>query len=258
MKNELSILHVTILRLSIIFLSANAFQTTFFPTKSIITSTKQCTTILSLAAATKPVSAVSVCTAELCQCQEESGQDILDDLLSRNLPYSVDEAPCLGACGGWAMVAIDFEDRSSALVAGLEETLLELGIKEDGIEVPVVKEDTAVTASIEDDMNENQLEVKSISTKTTVLASPEETNIQEPITSTTETETTSISDNSTKEELSEDLKKTKDFEKKYEDARDRMRAQAAKARKENEETINPWLNAASYLAKKAGEQLFKT
>ena len=252
MKNELSIIHVMILRLSIIFLSANAFQTTFFPTKSI-TSTKQCTTILSLAAATKPVSAVSVCTAELCQCQEESGQDILDDLLSRNLPYSVDEAPCLGACGGGAMVAIDFEDRSSALVAGLEETLLELGIKEDGVEVPVVKEDTAVTASTEDDMKENQLEVKSILTKTTVLASPEETNIQQPITSTTETETTSISDNSSKEEKAEE-----DFEKKYEDARDRMRAQAAKARKENEETINPWLNAASYLAKKAGEQLFKT
>ena len=256
MKNELSIIHVTIIRLSIIFLSANAFQTTFFPTKSIITSTKQCTTILSLAAVTKPVSAVSVCTAELCQCQEESGQDILDDLLSRNLPYSVDEAPCLGACGGGAMVAIDFEDRSSALVAGLEETLLELGIKEDGVEVPVVKEDTAVTASTEDDMKENQLEVKSISTKTTVLASPEKTNIQEPITSTTET--TSISDNLSKEEKPEDLKKTKDFEKKYEDARDRMRAQAAKARKENEETVNPWLNAASYLAKKAGEQLFKT
>lgn len=253
MKNELSIVHVMIIRLSIIFLSANAFQTTFFPTKSIITSTKQCTTILSLAAATKPVSAVSVCTAELCQCQEESGQDILDDLLSRNLPYSVDEAPCLGACGGGAMVAIDFEDRSSALVAGLEETLLELGIKEDGVEVPVVKEDTAVTSSTEDDMNENHLEVKSISTKTTVLASPEETNIQESITSTVETETTSISDNSSKEE-----EKSEDFEKKYEDARDRMRAQAAKARKENEETINPWLNAASYLAKKAGEQLFKT
>lgn len=47
------------------------------------------------------VSAVSVCTAELCMCQDEGfgGGDILETLLSKNLPYAVGEAPCLGACG---------------------------------------------------------------------------------------------------------------------------------------------------------------
>ena len=39
--------------------------------------------------------------------------------------------------------------------------------------------------------------------------------------------------------------------KSFGDVRDRMRAEAAK-----EEQINPWLNAASYLAKKAGERIF--
>ena len=44
---------------------------------------------------------VSVCTAELCKCQEDGqgADDILQDLLSRDLSYPVDEAPCLGACG---------------------------------------------------------------------------------------------------------------------------------------------------------------
>lgn len=45
---------------------------------------------------------VSVCTAELCNCQEEgffSGDDILAALKSKNLPYPVEKAPCLGACG---------------------------------------------------------------------------------------------------------------------------------------------------------------
>ncbi|KAL3936837.1 MAG: hypothetical protein SGBAC_007926, partial [Bacillariaceae sp.] len=48
----------------------------------------------------KEVSTVSVCTAELCNCQEEgfSGDDILEALRSKNLPYSVEDAPCLGAC----------------------------------------------------------------------------------------------------------------------------------------------------------------
>ena len=70
-------------------------------------------------------SLVSVCTAELCCCQEEGlgGDEILEDLLSRNLPYPIEEAPCLGACGGGAMVAIDFEDGGYALVAGIDETL---------------------------------------------------------------------------------------------------------------------------------------
>jgi hypothetical protein len=57
------------------------------------------------------------------------GDDILADLKSRtNLPYSIEEAPCLGACGRGAMVAIDFENGTSILVTGMEETLSELGL----------------------------------------------------------------------------------------------------------------------------------
>eukprot|EP00980_Cylindrotheca_fusiformis_P030399 scaffold24765_cov103-Cylindrotheca_fusiformis.AAC.1 len=78
------------------------------------------------------VTTVSICTAELCRCQEEEGmgaEDILKDLQSRDLNYPINEAPCLGACGGGAMVAIDFEDGSCALVTGLDETLRELGLR---------------------------------------------------------------------------------------------------------------------------------
>lgn len=92
--------------------------------------TNSCTT---LAATSSPQPyTVSVCTAELCCCQEEGpgGNEILEHLLSRDLPYSIGEAPCLGACGGGAMVSIDFEDGSYALAAGLDETLSELSLSE--------------------------------------------------------------------------------------------------------------------------------
>lgn len=53
-----------------------------------------------LFASPKPYT-VNICTAELCKCQEDGvgAEDILQDLLSRDLPYPIDEAPCLGACG---------------------------------------------------------------------------------------------------------------------------------------------------------------
>lgn len=90
-------------------------------------------TIDTSTATSTTVSLVSVCTAELCQCQGDDDEDraadaLLHNLQQRNLPYEVHESTCLGACGMGTMVAIDYDDGSADLVAGLDETLVALGI----------------------------------------------------------------------------------------------------------------------------------
>lgn len=106
------------------------------------------------------VTTVSVCTAELC-CyvanDEEDGtgiggNEIFQNLCSRkNLPYDVHEIPCLGACGGGSMVAIDYEDGTCALVSGLDETLAELGLADDENNDKAKRDPT-----LEDDMEQQQ------------------------------------------------------------------------------------------------------
>ena len=152
-------------------------------------------------------STVTVCTADLCCCQENGGgKNILDHLRSRNLPYPIDEAPCLGACGGGAMVSIDFEDGSCALVAGLDNTLSELLL---------LKETDVGTPSSRVHLMENApIKIAPESESKTPTSPPAEV---------------------------------------IGDARDRMRAEAAADEQKNS---NPWLTAASYLAKKAGEKIF--
>ena len=153
-------------------------------------------------------------------------------LQSRNLPYAVDEAPCLGACGGGAMVAIDFEDGSSALVTGLSETLMELGLSGSTTKEPVLIPAESLVPP-PDDAKVDQLE------KMTMNAG---------IPSATISETSSFSN-------AETLKKPiKSSSMELVDVRDRMRAEAAQ---DKGERVNPWLNAATYLAGKAAQQLFR-
>ena len=73
---------------------------------------------------------MSICMGELCKCQEEgnNAESIMADLESRNLPFSVEDAPCLGACGVGAMVSIEYENGDYNLVTGLEETLSAIGL----------------------------------------------------------------------------------------------------------------------------------
>ena len=200
--------------------------------------------------ATPQASLVSVCTAELCCCQEDGvmgGNEILANLQSRKLPYPVDEAPCLGACGGGAMVVIDFEDGSSALVSGIDETLMELGLlminsKDVTVASPAttipMNPPSATLDSVQEgqvagsDISRASLDVKSSSVKGYIPEREKKGAVK--VTTTT-----------TRVKPSVELV----------DVRQRMRAEAAVKAKE-EETVNPWLNAASYLAGKAAEKLF--
>lgn len=183
---------------------------------------------------------VSVCTAELCCCQEEGmgGDAIFANLLERKLPYEVDEAPCLGACGGGAMVAIDFDDGSYGLVAGMEEVLMELGL-EDSLE-SVSLETTAATVE---------------NTEATVTTSNPEPAMLNDISSSTESsiavvmpvETKQVKPENPTSSLPAKIQNPTVQSSSLNDVRERMRAEAAK----DEEVGNPWFNAASYLVGKA-------
>ena len=219
--------------------------------------------VTSLAAASQ-ASCVSVCTAELCNCQEGLGGDeILENLLSRNLPYQIEEAPCLGACGGGAMVSIDFEDGTYALVAGIDETLFELGLSDENNNL-ITDNETQDDYIAQQDLGGKSIsseEIGVVSGRAKAEASRVTTSILEAQTNIESSETgvtdaVIVSSGSTdsgapvmkaEAESSETTSQSKSFG----DVRDRMRAEAAK-----EEQINPWLNAASYLAKKAGERIF--
>jgi hypothetical protein len=197
-----------------------------------------------------PVSTVSVCTAELCRCQEEGfgADDILSDLLSRDLPYPIDEAPCLGACGSGAMVAIDFEDGTCALVSGLEETLFELGLSQTAVpyETPANSLD----------------EVKRVEDTAPIMAVESITTIIDAVVDLAATRTTEEIDLArTVVEIEIPAEPAKTLlltpppppaaTKKYKDVRDRMRAEAAK----DDQRTNPWFNVATYLAEKARKKI---
>jgi hypothetical protein len=175
------------------------------------------------------------------------GDEILATLLSRKLPYPVDEAPCLGACGGGGggRVVIDFENGSSALVSGIDETLMELGLLKDSSNDATVASSPASIplnpSSTDDDSAQEGLVADSDSFKASLegtLSFVEET-LPEPATQ----EVVKVTTRRVKPSV------------KLVDVRERMRAEAAVKAKE-EESVNPWLNAASYLAGKAAEKLF--
>jgi len=242
------------------------------------TSTPATSRMMSLFAADSDtateVSTVIVCTAELCMCQDEGfgGGDILETLRSKNLPYAVEEAHCLGACGGGAMVAIDFEDGTSALVSGMDKTLMELGLSLDDVtcsdtlesveappaEVPIVPESincapTTVALSSPFAIS------ATISPAESKIATPSETESQANVEGRQATVVVSAADISQAPTISTPTKKDKptntspkvSIKEGYQDARDRMRAQAA----EENTAGNPWWNVATYLAQKATESI---
>jgi hypothetical protein len=197
-----------------------------------------------------PVSTVSVCTAELCRCQEEGfgADDILSNLLSLDLPYPIDEAPCLGACGAGAMVAIDFEDGTCALVSGLEETLFELGLVGQTVPDGTPASSLDEVETVEDTA---PVAVESITAIDVVVDLAASRTIGEidlaPTTTIVEIELPA----EPAKTLSTPPPPPPAATKKFEDARDRMRAEAAKDDQQN----NPWFNAAAYLAEKAREKI---
>jgi hypothetical protein len=80
---------ILVLSLSALISSCASFQRATFP--------RLIDTVITALMASE-VSAVSICTAELCtSCQAEGfgAEGILKDLISRDLPYPVDEAPSM-------------------------------------------------------------------------------------------------------------------------------------------------------------------
>ena len=144
--------------------------------------------------------------------------------------------------GGGAMVAIDFEDGSSALVSGLDETLLELGLtpneEETVKEEPAIISEASSAAVANDDDKEKMVDPAVAMQAINESVEMEESKVKVeiaakvPVIAPSEKEEKAVIDHG---------------------AVDRMRATATK---DDNSLGNPWLNAASYLAKKAGEKMF--
>lgn len=166
---------------------------------------------------------VTICMGELCKCQEESSNLIMNTLKSSGeLPFSIEESQCLGACGVGAMVSIEYDDGSYSLVTGLQETLEVVGLRNTLLNTPrygTSKDERSLTVI---SVSENDSETFISSDYVIPL---ESTN--------SKAEKNSGSDMSIKED---------DF---HHDAIKRMREEA---RKSNDQ--NPWMNMALYLINK--------
>ena len=193
-----------------------------------------------------PVSRISVCAEELCQCQGEqyeytggASDDAIEELQSLGLPFPVDRVGCLGACGMGTMIAIDYENGNSVIMDGLESALTELGVQRQS-------PSTADTTEIEKDTDEVDSGPVAIPvTKAVEVAldinDGDEDLCSSPIASIP-LELPITVNNNKKEEGRRDEKKPPLLA----DPRERMRQEAADI-----EVENPWINMASYLAKKA-------
>jgi len=213
----------------LLLFATNSLSLAFSPASSIICFNRPFSSFDSLSSTTMPdqdeqvqikskvpVSRISVCAGELCQCQGEeyeytggASDAVIRDLKSLNLPFPIDEVGCLGACGMGTMVAVDFENGDSVMTDGLDSTLDELGISmsEEGNGTDDLCETLTIDEpNIDSDEGAITIEKNNASKKPPILA----------------------------------------------DARDRMRQEAA----ESSENMNPWVNMVSYLAKKATDKIF--
>lgn len=166
-----------------------------------------------------PVTRISVCAGELCQCQGEefeytggASDAAIQELRQLDLKFPIDEVGCLGACGMGTMIAIDYENGDSIMTDGLESTYSELGIS------PKTQFSTDGSVPSRSDT------VEATSSPVAVVSDA----TSKPIAT-----------------------KKKPSAKELVDVRERMRQEAASA-----EVENPWLKMGSYLAKKATDKLF--
>ena len=164
-----------------------------------------------------PVTRISVCAGELCQCQGEefeftggASDAAIQELRQLDLKFPIDEVGCLGACGMGTMIAIDYENGDSIMTDGLDSTYAELGIS---AKTQLSTDESELTS----DTNE--------ATSLTVVSDETPTPLA--------------------------TKKKKVPPKELVDVRERMRKEAADV-----EVENPWLKMGSYLAKKASDKLF--
>ena len=195
--------------------------------------TKVCTALFRLSCSFRTcvvasVSRISVCAAELCQCQGDfewggASDHAIETLKSLDLPFDVDEVGCLGACGIGTAIAVDFRNGDSFVLDGLESTLLELGLETKNESVGGEQVSTSTETSIEAvsvDERDISVEGDEIPEMTQAIGEAEGvTQRRRP--SSPSTQSAPV------------------------DVRERMRQAAA------EEVQNPWMNMAAYLFKKA-------
>ena len=201
------------------------------------------------------VACVSVCTAELCQCQGDEYADggaadaLIANLIARQLPFPVEGSGCLGACGMGTTVAIDYNDGTASLVAGLDQTLTELGISR-----IVVQDESSITT--------NNADVLSLSTAVPNSGIPAVSVVPADMNAPIFTSNDRAQGQQQQQQPAELIADSVVPKKaagtpKLASAIVRMRAEAAKeTASADRPTTNPWANMAGYLAKKAAGKLF--
>ena len=146
----------------------------------------------------------------------------------------------LSPLGMGTMIAIDYTNGDSILVDGLQSTLMELGIQKER-SILSVSESKVLSTSDECESDSDDIAYKYNSNKEEVTDSTSASKTT-PI-------TTSLAEEKLESESDKEVIETKTVKPKKDpmlaDVRDRMRQEA------EEEAQNPWINMASYLAKKA-------
>jgi hypothetical protein len=163
------------------------------------------------------------------------------------------------------MVAIDYHDGSANLVAGLDQTLTELGIS--GIvQESITTNDKVLSLSTVANSKIQVVSSTPIGMEAPVLISDapaqQQQQQQQQIAKLTDESKVSIKAAETMPVSVQTIQCSTPQPphgntQKLVDARDRMRADVAKhTASADGPTTNPWANMAGYLAKKAGEKLF--
>ena len=174
-----------------------------------------------------PVSRISVCAGELCQCQGDeyeytggASDAVMKNLRSLNLPFPIDEVGCMGACGMGTMIVIDYENGDAAMTDGLDATLRALGIEsEENSHLKVLNSPDVGVQNLSDDGDDETSSLANVVTASTSVNREHSRSKKRPILA---------------------------------DARDRMRQEAASEVDQG----NPWMNMFSYIVKKANNKLF--
>ena len=212
------------MKVSLVILASAQVVSSFTPTSTQqrtpthIHSTITTTSSEEVVVKTKvPVTRISVCAGELCQCQGEefeftggASDAAIQELRQLDLKFPIDEVGCLGACGMGTMIAIDYENGDSIMTDGLDSTYAELGISA-----------KTQLSTDESELTSDTIEATSLTVVSDETSTPLAT------------------------------KKKKVPPKELVDVRERMRKEAADV-----EVENPWLKMGSYLAKKASDKLF--
>jgi len=212
------------MKVSLVILASAQVVSSFTPTSTQqrtpthIHSTITTTSAEEVVIKTKvPVTRISVCAGELCQCQGEefeftggASDAAIQELRQLDLKFPIDEVGCLGACGMGTMIAIDYENGDSIMTDGLDSTYAELGISA-----------KTQLSTDESELTSDTIEATSLTVVSDETSTPLAT------------------------------KKKKVPPKELVDVRERMRKEAADV-----EVENPWLKMGSYLAKKASDKLF--